>query len=328
MIPWGKMSLAYFAARGDVPIDPAHADSAWACTGCHACRESCDHRNEVGKVLGEARAEYFARGVAPEAAVAVAARFDERQAESARALDALAAEVGADAPDGVAVLVGCGYVRSAPDVARDALVATGRLLGKPIRAVRACCGLPLLHAGDRPGFMAAARRFADDVASAPDFVAVDPGCARTLLYDYPRLGVEVRAPRLFVDLAHEALTRLASVSVGELRWHDPCQLGRGLSRYEEPRRVLERIAGAPPAEFDRAREHAECSGAGGLLPVTRPNTSRAIADGRIAEHQRLGGGTIVTACAQSLRRFRSRGEQAEDLVSLVARALEATDSGA
>jgi hypothetical protein len=30
---------------------------------------------------------------------------------------------------------------------------------------------------------------------------------------------------------------------------------------------------------------------------------------------------LVTACAESLRRFRSRGEDAQDLVTLVARSL-------
>ena len=65
----------------------------------------------------------------------------------------------------------------------------------------------------------------------------------------------------------------------------------------------------------------ECSGAGWLLPATRPESSRAIADARIAAHRERGGGPLVTACASSIHRFRTRGEQAEDLVSLVARAL-------
>ena len=34
---------------------------------------------------------------------------------------------------------------------------------------------------------------------------------------------------------------------------------------------------------------------------------------RIAEHRERGGGTLVTACAQSLHRFRTRGEPAVDL---------------
>src|SRR5690349_1766618 len=32
--PWGKMSLAWMCAHGDVPVDDSHASPAWACTGC------------------------------------------------------------------------------------------------------------------------------------------------------------------------------------------------------------------------------------------------------------------------------------------------------
>ena len=63
--PWGKMSLAYFAARGDVPLDEEHAKPAWACSACYACRERCDHKNEVATVLTDARAELFSAGLAP-----------------------------------------------------------------------------------------------------------------------------------------------------------------------------------------------------------------------------------------------------------------------
>lgn len=94
-----------------------------------------------------------------------------------------------------------------------------------------------------------------------------------------------------------------------------------LGRYDEPRAILERIAGRPPAEFRRARQDAECSGGGGLLPATRPEASREIAEQRIAEHRAQGGGVLVTACGESLRRFRACGEPAQDLVSLVAAAL-------
>ena len=55
--------------------------------------------------------------------------------------------------------------------------------------------------------------------------------------------------------------------------------------------------------------------------MTRPETSRAIADARISEHRAQGGGTLVTACAESLHRFRTRGEAAVDLASLIAGAL-------
>jgi hypothetical protein len=52
-----------------------------------------------------------------------------------------------------------------------------------------------------------------------------------------------------------------------------------------------------------------------------PRTARAIARDRIAEHERLGGGTIVTGCASSVRWLRAQGARVTDLVSVMARSL-------
>ena len=198
-----------------------------------------------------------------------------------------------------------------------------------MRALRSCCGLPLLNAGDRPGFEEAARGLAAELEGVERVIVGDPGCARTLLVDYPRVGVEIGDVELLVDLVFAGRERLVAGALrerwskaGPLRYHDPCQLGRGLGRYDEPRAILEHLCGAPPAEFLRAREAAECSGAGGLLAVTRPEISRQLAAERIAEHRSLGGGVLVTGCGESLRRFRSCGEEAVDIMSLVAEACD------
>jgi len=330
--PWGKMSMAYFVARGDVLIasdraDEEHAATAWACTGCHACSERCEHDNEVADVLLDARAEYFALGAAPEAARRVVEHYPEREAallQRRPLLDGGGTPSGTTAPssESVPVLVGCNYVRHALDVANDALFVVSRLLRRPVHPVLQCCGAPLLQAGDRGGFAAAANRLVDEVMDAP-LVVVDPGCAKTL-ESYSKFAIDRPKTRLFVDVVVENLERVPKAVLSNEptpRYHDPCQLGRGLGRYDEPRRILEHIGGVPPLEFDRRREAADCSGAGGMLPVTRPATSKAMAEDRIAEHRARGGGPLVTACAGSLRRFGSSGEPASDLVSHVARAL-------
>src|ERR1700729_736359 len=87
--PWGKMSAAWMAAHGDVPVDGSHAAPAWACTGCFACRESCDHRNVVADVLLDARDALTQAGVAPAGARRTIARFprhDARTRAAARAV--------------------------------------------------------------------------------------------------------------------------------------------------------------------------------------------------------------------------------------------------
>lgn len=321
--PWGKMSMAFHVARGDAPMNAEFAESAWACSGCFACRERCDHKNEVAAVLYDARAEYYRGGVAPEAASRVASSFDEHAARLASAVDAIDPDHKQAAR--VVLLLGCSYVRHHPAEAKAIWRITQHVVDGEVRAARRCCGLPLLHAGDRDGMRRAAQHLADEVADADLVVAADPGCARALLVDYEGRAVAPTGVVPLVDLVYARLDRLPPMAIERpaLRYHDPCQLGRGLGRYDEPRAILARITGRVPDEFQRRREAAECSGGGALLPQTRPETSAAMADARLAEHRSLGDGSVVTACGESLRRFRSRGHDAVDLWSLVAEALEA-----
>lgn len=320
LTPWGKMSLAYFAARGDVPIDEVHAESAWACSGCYACRERCDHRNEVATVLYDARADYFAKGVAPAAAVKVVDGFREHLAETRQAAERLDS---AAAAGGTSLLIGCSYLRHHPADQADKIhsVAERFNIG-PLRVARGCCAAPLHQAGDRAGFVRAARAFADELSTCDAVVAVDPGCARTLQQVYPVFDIKLPRVELLIDRIAADIDKIPALALEseKLRYHDPCQLGRGLGRFEEPRAILARLTGKSPDEFVRSRHQGECSGAGGLLPLTRPAASQAIADERVSEHRDAGGGRIVSGCGESLRRFRSRGAEVVDLYALVAEA--------
>lgn len=323
--PWGKMSMAYFAAQGDVPLEPSYAAPAWACTGCMACRESCDHRNDVASTLFETRAGLMNAGVAPASADRVVARFSSHANATRKAVRELCghAAVRSDARD--VLLIGCAYARGATAEAQHAIEAASALVRGPVALVEACCGLPLMHAGATDAFEQQAQRFARETRRAEKLLVVDAGCAQTLRTHYARAGVKLEAPvELLVERAARSLDLLSAARPGDaapVRYHDPCQLGRGLGVYEAPRAVLARALGRAPEEFDASRERAACSGAGGLLPTTMPGVSRGIADARIDEHERAGGGRIVTACASSLLAFRRRGRApVDDLVTWIARA--------
>jgi Fe-S oxidoreductase len=324
--PWGKMSLAWMAAHGDVPLDGAHAAPAWACTGCFACREACDHRNVVADVLLDARAALLREDVAPPGAVRAVREFADHDRDAREAAARLGADhphVRPDAPD--AVLVGCTYLREAPAEARHAVDAATGLLGAPVSLAAGCCGLPLLLAGDADGFARHARAFADSLKGRSRVLVVDAGCALALRTRYPQAQVELApAVELLVERAARGLGGLTTLTAeaGPVRWHDPCQLGRGLGIYEAPRAVLGRLLGRAPDEFHERREWSACSGGGGLLPVTMPETSAGIAQARVQEHTGAGGGRIVTACASSLlslRRSAPAGVAVDDLVTWIAR---------
>jgi Fe-S oxidoreductase len=321
LIPWGKMTTAYFQARGMAPADAPHAATAWACTGCGACAEArCDHRNDVAGTLREARAWHFDEGRAP----AAAARAAERFARHGRRLRAAVERLGPSDPGGQALLVGCAYARALPRVARDAARVARAFVG-PVRPLGICCGRPLLEAGDARAFGAAARAFGREAGGAgAEVVAVDPGCARTLLETYPQTeGAPPLRVTLLVDAVAAELGRLRPLGDGapRVRYHDPCHLGRGLGRYEAPRALLARLTGRAPGELPGARRASACSGGGGLLPATMPEVSAAIARARAGEHRAAGGGALVTACASSGLALRRAGAAPLDLFELVARGL-------
>ena len=335
--PWGKMSAAWMSAHGDVPISASHAAPARACTGCHACRESCDHRNVVPDVLFAARDALTQTGVAPPGARRAIARFARHDARTRGAARSFATHPGVDAAARDALLVGCGYLRAAKREAADAVDVAAALTGGPVALVDGCCGLPLRLAGDAQGFARQAREVARSLAHRDRVWVVDPGCAVALKRTYLEHGVEVRPPiETLVEAAARGLEALAPIVRRDeaderdeddeaVRWHDPCQLGRGLGIYDAPRLVLTRVLGRAPAEMQDRREKALCSGAGGLLPSTMPDVARAIAGDRLDAHRRAGGGRVVTACASSLvalrRRAAGSGVVVDDLVTWIARAV-------
>jgi Fe-S oxidoreductase len=350
--PWGKMSAAYLLSKGAVEASASQAFPPWACTSCFACREACDLHNDVAGTLLDARADLMRNGLAPEAASRIVAEHAEKTSEAERGLRvaierarARGAEVldpGAAAD--VRVLVGCLATRRVPapgedDAATDALVATWALTGAAISPVSGCCGAPLRAAGDRDGFVRAAKSMAAALEGAKRLVVVDAGCAHAIKVRYgeveaplPSSSEGAEGPEVLhlSELAMRELARIPELSADDreqlaargLRWHDPCSLGRGLGVYEAPRAVITRLLGRAPDEFAYNRAWGRCSGGGGVVPTTYPTAANGIAEARREEHRELGGGTIATGCAASRKMLGRDGMRVVDLATLIARAFE------
>jgi dimethylglycine catabolism B len=330
LTPWGKMSMAYFVANESVELALPYARPAWACTGCFGCREQCDHKNDVTGTLFDARSALVSAGEAPASAKRVLDRFTEQASVLGKTAANPRVRDVVDAGARIGVLVGCEHARHGTDGGLDAVRAVARLSGTKVAVVDVCCGAPLLYAGDQQRFAQQGELFAQAIKHRERVIVADAGCAATLRVHHAAAGLAMPAPVLHLsELAAREVGRLGRLyerASGPVRWHDPCQLGRGLGVYDAPRQVLSRALGRAPDEFERTRGDARCSGAGGLLPVTMPDVARRIAEERVRDHDRSGGGTIVTACASSRRSLSRGGAEVVDLATLILEALDAAET--
>jgi heterodisulfide reductase subunit D len=306
LTPWGKMTTTWLAARGDLPLETSVTELAYACCGCLRCTSFCKHENPVAETLLAARGDLRSAGATPPAVERAYERFlawHERRGERSALRDA-GGDVSRDSP---ILVVGCSYQRHGGKAASAAVEAARRLFGATA-VYTECCGLYPRQVGDL-GESARLREQLEDAAKGRRVVALDAGCAH-------ELGAET-----LVEAAAREVARLALVpelaSEPQVRYHDPCRASRGRAVTTAPRTVLERALGRAPDEFSNHHAESACSGGGGLLPLSFPEISAAIADERLREHERLGGGLVVTGCASSLARFRSRGARVLDMAEVI-----------
>jgi Fe-S oxidoreductase len=326
---WGKMTEAFLAVGGKRSLEPGGAHALYACTGCMRCRSFCAHENEVGFALFSARKLALEREQAPVGALSTVETFRRAGNPFGRDLTKVVERYRGERGRGLALFPGCSTLVKRPEALEDAL-AVSEELGQPLgvsEPASLCCGYPLYAAGEVDRFAAHARQVAAADSVHPRLAVLDPGCAYTLRVVYPRFGIQLRSSvQTLVEVLAERLDRVADRPplTESATYHDACHLGRGLGQYEEPRRLL-RAALRTVREAQENRQEAGCSGGGGLLPRTMPDTAVTIAE-RLADRVALEGETIVTTCPTSRRMFERAGRRAEDLFSVLRRWLRRNET--
>jgi heterodisulfide reductase subunit D len=197
-----------------------------------------------------------------------------------------------------------------------------------------CCGGPAAEMG----YEDLARRHADHniadwrAVGARRIIAPDPHDFIAFTEDYPRysdgdyefeivLGVE-----LINDLVKEGRLGLTRPVERVVTYHDPCRLNKRKGVHEAPRELLRAVPGLTFKDVDHVTQWSYCSGAGGGLPVEKPEITREISRRRIARAQALGVDALISACPWSERPLSEAGTDADqrldvlDVFELVAEA--------
>jgi len=149
-----------------------------------------------------------------------------------------------------------------------------------------CCGQPAYNSGDRRDAAALARQTIAAFAGFDYVVAPSGSCAGMLRLHYPRLLSDdtewAGKARAFAERVHElvsflvdvrGLERVAVRCEGRTTYHDSCSGLRELGIKDQPRRLLNTVAGLELVEMADAEV---CCGFGGMFAVKYPEISNAM----------------------------------------------------
>jgi Fe-S oxidoreductase len=129
-----------------------------------------------------------------------------------------------------------------------------------------------------------------------------PHCFNTFKNEYPELGGKyevVHHTELLQDLLKEGKLKVKDGDFikQKFTYHDPCYLGRGNNKYDEPRNAV-KLAGIEIKEMPHHKENAVCCGAGGaqMFKEAEPQKEEIFVY-RTREALETNPDVIITACA-------------------------------
>jgi heterodisulfide reductase subunit D len=188
-----------------------------------------------------------------------------------------------------------------------------------------CCGGPAAEMG----YVDQARRFAEHnladwrASGARRILVLDPHDYISFTEDYPRyfgddFDIEiVLVVELFAQMISDGRLRPSVPIERAVTYHDPCRLNKRKGIWREPRAILRAIPGLQFTDVDRVTQWSYCSGAGGGLPIEKPELTAAISARRIEQAATLDVDTLVSACPWSERPLTAAGQDASiDVVDL------------
>jgi Fe-S oxidoreductase len=290
--------------RSGLPHTPEAAERFFACTLCDRCSQVCTvgiaHRDSWLAL----RSHLARHGLLPQPLATLRKRIGQqhntaglentsRTAWSENLPESARAALHPEQAD-IVYFVGClsGLYPAAYGIAQSLvqLLQRSGLRVATLGTEEWCCGLPLLAMGLPEEARALAEHNLEAVRriGAGTLVVTCPSCLRAWRDDYPhligaKLGLQVRhAVELLPELLAQGALRL-SPSPAVATYHDPCDLGRALGLYDQPRRLLQAIPGLTLREMADHGPLALCCGGGGDVEISDPTLVAAAADRRLRQ---------------------------------------------
>ena len=314
----GRISLAYYLLSGRLEPSAEMAERLYECTLCLNCKFTCPAAVDVTKILQAARTRVYESGKNPEGfALAYQSITDNGNPfmeDRAKRTDVFPAEPRP--VEGAEVLYWTGCVSSYQDlkiapslmkIMDHAGVNYGSLGGD-----ETCCGYLLYITGamDRFKELMAANVDNFKAKGVKKIVSTCSGCHKTFGDLYPHysegggMPPAVHAVQYLLELVKEGRIKFdPEAKPIRVAYHDPCDIGRHMGIYEEPRELIQAIPGVELVEFPQNRQLAKCCGGGGGMKGFNLDLSLDLAAKRVMAARDLGAEAIVSACPSCKQNF-------------------------
>ncbi|MEW6664714.1 MAG: (Fe-S)-binding protein [Thermodesulfobacteriota bacterium] len=311
----GRMLLLKEVMEGTVPPSQELAAPFYECTTCRACTITCPARVKVVEVVEGARRRLYEGGHTPGSLLGVRDNIlrtgNIYAASQAERIEILPPSLKEKARRGelksraeTLLFMGCvpSYVdmKIVPSLLKP--LDAAEVDHMTLAAEEVCCGFPLYLMGANEFEPHAAGVIGKIRATgARELVTPCAGCYKTFKELYPKIGglqVEVYHSVQYLEkLIREGRIRLSREISGTATYHDPCDLGRALGIFEEPRNILKSVPGLKVVEMGRNRLQARCCGGGGGLQACNPEMARRMGAERVRDALAAGADLIVSGCA-------------------------------
>jgi glycolate oxidase len=341
----GRVLLAFDLMSGRLQPSEEIAQRFYQCTTCLNCKYTCPSQVEVSDVIQAARKRLAESGFLPAVfqssgkSISLYGNPFGEPREKRTDVFPVGFKPGRK---GAEVLLFGGCVASYQDINMiphlmtilDRAGVSYTALGQE----EDCCGYLSYLVGAEDNFRTCvqnnSQKFAD--LGIKEIVTSCPGCFRTLSKLYPAYGgagnITVHHGVTYLnDLLSQGRIPLKESGPLVVAYHDPCDLGRHMQVFEEPRNILKQLPGVQLNEFKLNRLLAKCCGSGGGVKGFDNPLSQDIAYSRVLQAAEIGAEVIVSACpscksnltqgAARLRKEKKGKIKVKDITELVANAL-------
>ena len=322
MSPRGKLSLIEAVSNKKIDFTDKLSRKVYTCTMCNYCTRECPSGVKIDELFRAARQDLVDDEKYPDILDLLKEKiekaynitFDTNQGR----LDWLKQIPGTEVSEylkktaEVVYFVGCVSSFSPRSFAIPrAIISIFKQAGIDFTLLGEdewCCGFPLLSSGMQDAVKKFAIHNIEAVASkgAKILVASCPSCFHTWAHEYEEL-TGCRPPfeilhvsQYLARLIEEGKIKLNPVNA-KITYHDPCDLGRNSSIFEEPRKVIKSIPGIDFVELPMKELQANCCGGGGNLESLNPELAAKIAECKVDEIYSTGAEIVVSACQQCER---------------------------